>query len=526
MRAAIYTRISLDPDHDSWSPDRQEALCRQRAVGLGHEVVAVYTDRGASAWKPRVKRPGWEALKESVCRGEVEVVIAYSLTRLERRVRDLLDLSDFLTAHRCGLVVADMNLDTTTAGGKLIYTMIAAMAQMESEQISQRVKSAQKVKADRGRMHTGGNRQFGYGVEPTADTKEARQLARETINEEEAKELRDLADRVLSGISLRKCAAEWNAKGLRTTAGSEWTGRTIAQALKSPRIAGLRTHKGTMLPGNWEPILSEEVWLQIRGVIDARPGTGGGINTRRHLLSGIARCGRCESNMVAHFSNGRGRGTMDRYTCPKNPGRPGCGRLAASKSSVERFVINQFFDFMSNAELQPVDGDERSLAEVRADITKLESALTDLARARFVDNSLSDEQFGTVNREQSARLEALRRVERATADRLALQRTVLRPGVREDIVAWWEAASLRDQRVALQRAISHVVINPARVRGGNIFDTSRVNINWRWDVYVRASDAAWERMTDGEREQAEVEAQQEIEAVLELERAGSSSYSA
>ena len=193
MRAAIYTRISVDPDHDSASPERQETLCRQLAVARQFEVVRVYTDRGASAWQRRAKRPGWEALKGAVERGEVDVMMAYSLTRLGRRARDLLDLLDFLKAHECALVVQDMNIDTATSGGQMIYTMIAAMAQMESEQISERVKSATGLAARKGKMHTGGRRQFGYNRDAT-------------VNDSEAAVVRSIVDDLLHGKSLRQVA--------------------------------------------------------------------------------------------------------------------------------------------------------------------------------------------------------------------------------------------------------------------------------------------------------------------------------
>ncbi len=65
-----------------------------------------------------------------------------------------------------------------------------------------------------------------------------------------------------------------------------------------------------------------------------------------------------------------------------------------------------------------------------------------------------------------------------------------------------------------------IVIHPAKVRGGNKFDTSRVKIKWRWDLYVRASDAEWEKMTDEERELALKEGQAQLDEMADLEAAG------
>ncbi|MGO9027215.1 MAG: recombinase family protein, partial [Acidimicrobiales bacterium] len=410
MRAAIYTRISRDPDSDSWSPDRQEILCRQLAEVRGDAVIEqVFTDRGASAWNPQAKRPGWEALKESVRRGEVDVVMAYSLTRLGRRVADLLDLSDLLDAHNCGLVVVDMNLDTRSPGGKLIFTMIAALAQMESEQTSVRVKSAQKIKADRGRMHTGGKRQFGYGIKPSADTREAREHAREAINEEEAAVVRSVVSEIIGGTSLRQVAYDLNSAGLRTTANNEWTGATVRQMVSSPRIAALRIHRGEIIEGAWDPIISQERWMKVRAVIDARPGRNGGINTKRHLLSGLVQCARCGQNMGAHFGNPAGRKALDRYTCSPRPGSDACGGLAASKASTEKFVTDEFFNFMSGVRLRPVKQDGRSVSEIEADIVETEANLSRLARDHYIEGRLPEGVFRSTHDELTERLEGLRR---------------------------------------------------------------------------------------------------------------------
>ncbi len=482
-------------------------------------MVARFTDRDASAWRLGAKRPGWEALKESVRRGEVDVVMAYSLTRLGRRVRDLLDLSDFLKEQGCALVVADMNLDTTTPGGQMIYTMIAALAQLESEQTSERVKSAQTVKAQQGQMHSGGHRQFGYGQAATSDSR--RTLTSDsTINDAEAAVVRSVVSDIIGGKSLRQVAYDLNGAGLRTSAGNEWNGATVRQMVCSPRIAALRVHKGQTIPGDWEPIISEERWLEVRTVIDARPGGHGGISTRRHLLSGLVQCGVCGVNMGAGSGDPPGRTSFKRYKCGKRPGSRACGGPSASRSSTDTYVTNKFLDFMAGARLRPVEQEGRSVSEIEADIVETEASLRRLARDHYIDGRLPEDTFRSTNDELTERLAGLTRSKTSAEEEESLRQVALRPGNREDIEAWWEKASLPERREALGRAIHKVVIHPAKVRGGNKFDTSRVEIMWRWDLYIRASDAEWENMTDEERRLALDEGQAEADAMADLEAAG------
>lgn len=77
---------------------------------------------------------------------------------------------------------------------------------------------------------------------------------------------------------------------------------------------------------------------------------------------------------------------------------------------------------------------------------------------------------------------------------------VLRPGDRESLQAWWDAATIHEQRAALRGALTDVVVNPARQRGGNQFKPERIELRWRLDFYRRAGEARWAAMTDEERE--------------------------
>jgi hypothetical protein len=193
---------------------------------------------------------------------------------------------------------------------------------------------------------------------------------------------------------------------------------------------------------------------------------------------------------------------MNRYKCANGPGRPGCGRVAASKGSVDKFVTNEFFDFMARVELRPADYGERSLADVSAELTETEASMSRLTRNQYVDHDpqLPDEVFAATVNELTERLDALRHAKRSAEDAVAQRTTALRPGSREDVETWWKDASLVEQRAALQQTIYKVVIQPAKHRGGNKFDTDRVEIKWSWDLYLRASDAQWDRATGDERE--------------------------
>ena len=180
------------------------------------------------------------------------------------------------------------------------------------------------------------------------------------------------------------------------------------------------------------------------------------------------------------------RGEQITYSCMKRPGSDACGALAAASGSLERFVVEEFIDFMGRAKISVGDEDAgRSLAEVRAAIIEAEASMAELSRRQYVthDPQLPAEVFATTIAELTDQLESLRREESAVDQRQADVDTLLEPGSPEAIREWWSTATLAEQRLALSRAMHYITINPARVRGGNVFDTRRVSIAWSAEYY-------------------------------------------
>src|ERR1700683_2430620 len=131
-RAIIYTRISLDRTGESLSPDRQETLCRSQAEAKGWTVVEVAGDRDRSGWKRGIARPGFDRVEQAVRDRDVDVVMAYSLSRLGRRASGLLAFAELLQDHDVGMLFVDQGIDTTTPGGRLFFTILAGVAAMDA----------------------------------------------------------------------------------------------------------------------------------------------------------------------------------------------------------------------------------------------------------------------------------------------------------------------------------------------------------------------------------------------------------
>jgi DNA invertase Pin-like site-specific DNA recombinase len=135
MRAALYLRVSTD----SQTVENQERELRATALRVGHDIVAIYRDDGISGARGRDRRPGFDALHRDIARRKFDLVMAWSVCRLGRSLRDLLSLLEDMRAKNVDLFLEKQGLDTSTPSGRLMFQMVGAFAEFEREMIRERV---------------------------------------------------------------------------------------------------------------------------------------------------------------------------------------------------------------------------------------------------------------------------------------------------------------------------------------------------------------------------------------------------
>ena len=158
--AIIYVRVStVDPANNGVSLDAQEAKARAWAEINGYQVAAVHVDAGLSGRRAD-NRPALQDALADLQEGHALVV--YALSRLARSTRDAISIAEQLEKRGADLVSISERIDTTTAAGKMVFRMMAVLAEFESDQISERTKLAMQYKKSKGEF-TGGNRApYGY----------------------------------------------------------------------------------------------------------------------------------------------------------------------------------------------------------------------------------------------------------------------------------------------------------------------------------------------------------------------------
>jgi site-specific DNA recombinase len=214
--AIAYVRVSTEQQAtEGVSMAAQLERIRAYCLANGLELVAIHEDAGLSG-KRADNRPGLQAALADVCnRGGVLVV--YSLSRLARSVSDSLAIIDRLQKAGADLASLTERIDTTTAAGKMLLTMLAAFAQFERDLTAERTTAALAHKKALGQRV--GTVPFGWDLSADGTT-----LLENTAEQQTIATIRALR---ASGMTLQAIADHLNASSTPTKKGTKWVHKTI-----------------------------------------------------------------------------------------------------------------------------------------------------------------------------------------------------------------------------------------------------------------------------------------------------------
>lgn len=296
MRAAIYLRISADRAGEGLGVARQRADCQQLCATKNWTPVE-YCDNDISAASGK-RRPAYEQLLADIRDGRISAVVAWDLDRLHRRPAELEAFVTLADGHGVALATVSGDVDLATPQGRLIARLKGSVAAHEIEQMRVRQLAAAKQRAQRGRPKW--RKAFGYL--PYTGTADADTGAREP-DPATAPLVRQAYTALLAGSSLGDIARTLNTHGALGLNGKPWTASTMSLFLRAPRNAGLRDYHGDIVgPGTWVPLVDETLWRAAQAVLTAPGRAPGRKSVRKHLLTGVLRCGNCGHHLAGQWA--------------------------------------------------------------------------------------------------------------------------------------------------------------------------------------------------------------------------------
>ena len=429
---AIYSRKSKFTGKGE-SIESQIEMCRQYiAHSFGQEradSALIYEDEGFSGGS--MKRPNFQRMMKDVHNGKIRTIVCYRLDRLTRNTKDCFEFVEELEHYGASFISIKENFDLTTPTGRLMFTFVAALAQMERETIADRIRDNLQELAKTGRW-LGGNTPLGYESEGTEYCKvdgKKRKTFHLKLIPKEARLVRMIFSKFLEVKSLTKLETYLLNQDYKTRQGKPFSRFAIREIMMNPVYAkadgamyqylienevrpfsdreafdgthgvmaynrteqakGRTTRKKPMeewvvAVGEHEGIISAENWIAVQGLLDENKSKSyrwRAGQKNEALLSGLlhCRCGHCMRPKVTNRTTADGERHFS-YLCElkEKSRRHKCDNRDINGNHLDRAVCTEIKKLSEDkSEL-----DRRLAAGKKAFVDESDQLTIDLERLR------------------------------------------------------------------------------------------------------------------------------------------------
>jgi DNA invertase Pin-like site-specific DNA recombinase len=261
LRTAIYTRVSTeDQAKEGFSLDAQ--LDRLRAYCKSREwiISGEYVDDGYSG--RNTKRPAYTKMMEEMDNWDMLLVI--KMDRIHRNSKNFMLMMEKLNKLEKGFTSMTESLDTSTAMGRFVMDIIQRIAQLESEQIGERVYIGMEQKAKTNGGILGFNIPYGYDY-INGELK---------INEYERINVEKIFGLYVDGLSMKKIAEHLNSKKIPTKKNKTWGAETVSKILKNPLYCGKFHWENYTHSEVYPAIIDEQLFEYVQKTIKIKKKSG------------------------------------------------------------------------------------------------------------------------------------------------------------------------------------------------------------------------------------------------------------
>ncbi len=374
---AIYCRVSTQEQAaEGYSIGEQQSRLSIFCAAHDWKVAHVYSDPGYSGAK--LQRPAIQQLIRDCSYGLFDAVLVYKLDRLSRSQKDTLYLiEDIFNANHIGLVSMCENFDTQSPFGRAMIGILSVFAQLERDQITERMTMGRIGRAKAGYFAGGSRPPIGYVYAKTVGS-DKQTLA---IDEYEAAQVRKIFSLFLEGSTLKEICSYMHDR--YTTRYGDWSHvSTVSRILRDQIYVGEVSFSGKWYRGTHEAIIDQDTFDHVQRKYDLYLGTTAGTFSQNfkgsQLLTGMIFCGQCGAH--CHTKSWRNHGKHSASDAPMK-------RVYRCSHGDGVQVPVQDLDRLVTAEVQKLSVDpeliRRAAAPAAASASSSEAA--DAIRSRLAD---------------------------------------------------------------------------------------------------------------------------------------------
>lgn len=475
-KVALYVRVSTTSQmEEGYSIEEQKAKLESYCDIKDWHVYKVYTDGGFSG--STTERPALEQLIKDAQNKLFDTVLVYKLDRLSRSQKDTLYLiEDIFLKNNIEFVSLLENFDTSTPFGRAVIGLLSVFAQLEREQIKERMQLGKLGRAKAGKSMMWAKTSYGYNYD--------KETGSMTVNEYEALAVKEIFTSYLAGMSITKLRDKINEEYPKKPA---WSYRTIRGILANPVYCGFNQYKGQTFQGTHKPIISLVDFEQTQRELAKRQQTAKELSNPRpfqakYMLSGLAQCGYCHAPLKVILGAVRKDGSrFKRYECYQRHPRKTRGVTVYNDNKkcesgyydmelLEHYVLTRIAQLQNDPDkIQELFSDDTSPAVDKQAIQKQIDSLT-IKLSKLNDLYLDDRITLDELRSKSADFIKQRT---ALEDEIKKASTDKQAGQRKKIEKLLDASSVLDMSYDNQKVIVRELIEKVQVT------SDKVVIRWK-----------------------------------------------
>ena len=421
LKVAAYCRVSTDREEQASSYEAQVAHYTQFIQKNPEwELAGIYADDGITGTNTK-KREEFNRMIQDCMNGNIDMIITKSISRFARNTLDCLKYIRELKEKNIPVFFEKENINTMDSKGEVLLTIMASLAQQESQSLSQNIKLGLQYRFQNGEVRVNHSRFLGYTKDEEGNL---------IIEPAEAEVVKRIYREYLEGASLLQIGRGLEADGILTGAGkTKWRPETLKKILQNEKYIGdallqktytvdflnkKRVKNKGIVPqyyveNSHEPIIPRDLYMQVqeemirRANLHSRVGRKKRVYSSKYALSSIVYCSKCGEIYRRIAWNNRGKHSIVWRCCTRvEHGPTACDAPTIQEPDLQAAVVqainltlgnreNMMATLQENVEAVIRQEDETSSEGIEAKLLQLQKELLKLANSKKDYNSIADE---------------------------------------------------------------------------------------------------------------------------------------